>query len=239
MRASLFLVLSVLVGMVVHAEAEDAQLRHILERAVRYEDNPHAAWAEVRYAIRVAGGNSNRVVSLMKQLIGEETERDGIAGFYISEIGKYGTIADLPFLYSKVAMTNLSGMATEAVLKIDGLTTNTLSQIITFLPSGTDDAWASMRPWCRILEVAERYPTNTNVRAMAVSNAVSYASRLTSYVNVFDDCITHADPTYHTSKRRLAVMRSVRDLGVNEWQTNFVTQAIRELEAYPEANLPE
>ena len=29
------------------------------------------------------------------------------------------------------------------------------------------------------------------------------------------------------------------NLGVNEWQTNFVATAIRELEDYPEADLPE
>ena len=56
------------------ADVEDAELRHILERAVRYEDNPHAAMSEIRYAIQIAGGNTNRVVSLMKQMIVEGTE---------------------------------------------------------------------------------------------------------------------------------------------------------------------
>ncbi len=89
----------------------------------------------------------------MKQLIVEGTEDVQTDKFYISEIGKYGTNSDLPFLYQRVATSNL----------------------------------------CE-----------------------------------------HA-----TSKRRLAVLRPVRDLGVSEWETNFVAQTIRELEAYPEANLPE
>ena len=74
---------------------------------------------------------------------------------------------------------------------------------------------------------------------MTLSNSVVYASQLTSYVNVFDLCLMDADPTYATSKRRLSVLRSVRALGANKWQTNFVERTIRELEAYPEANLPE
>ena len=89
----------------------------------------------------------------MKQLIVEGTEDVQTDKFYISEIGKYGTNSDLPFLYQRVATSNL----------------------------------------CE-----------------------------------------HA-----TSKRRLAVLRSAQSLGVSDFQTNFVAQTIRELEAYPEANLPE
>ena len=227
------------IPMIATGEATDDQLKNILHRATQYIDDPHGGPGEVRYAIRLSNNDTNRVVSLMKQLIVEGTERDTIDGFYISEIGKHGTSADLPFLYSQVAMTNLSGVAAEAVLKIDGLTTNTLTQILASLPSGTGDPWVPTRAWFKIFEAAKRQPVGETTKMAVVSNAVLYASRLTSYVNVFDGCIIRADPTYRTSKRRLAVMRSVRDLGVNEWQTNFVTQTIRELEAYPEANLPE
>ena len=240
MRASLLLVLSVLVGMIVHAEVEDARLRHILERAVRYEDNPRASWSEVRYAIQEAGGNSNRVVSLMKQLINEGPERDGITGFYLSEIGKHGTIADLPFLYPWVETSRFCEVATEAILKIEGLTTNSLTQVTALLPKGKNrEAWGAMCSRARLLQAARILPVSSPIRALTVSNAVQYAFRETEYPSSFDKSIRLTDPTYAMSKRRLAALRSVRDLGVNEWQTNFVTQAIRELEAYPEANLPE
>ena len=38
-----------LFAVLARADVEDAELRHILERAVRYEDNPHAAVSEIRY----------------------------------------------------------------------------------------------------------------------------------------------------------------------------------------------
>ena len=49
------------------ADATDAQLREILHRAVCYIDDPYGGPGEVRYAIRLSGDNTNRVVSLMKQ----------------------------------------------------------------------------------------------------------------------------------------------------------------------------
>jgi len=222
------------------AEIEDAQLRHILDRAIRYEDNPHASWGEVRYAIRCrASGNSNRVVSLMKQLISEGTEDAEATMFYLSEIGKHGTRTDLPFLYQRIATTNLCRTATEAVLEIEGLTTNSVALITSSLPSGPGDPWMPMSAYCRLLEASEKLSACDSAKLLTISNAICYASRLTSYVNVFDDCLIRADPTYRMSKRRLAALRSAHNLGVNEWQTNFVISAIRELVAYPEANLPE
>ena len=224
--------------MVAVADVTDAQLRHILERATRYEDNPHASWGEIRYAIREAGGNSNRVVSLMKQMIVEGMEDDA-AMFYILEIGKYGTSSDLPFLYQRVATSNLCEHATMAVLDIEGLTTNSLTQITTLLPERSNCAWSVLCSHGWLLEYARRLPGGSPLRALVVSNAVLYAMHETGHPSSFDGSLTRADPTYATSKRRLAALRSVRNLGVSEWETNFVVQAIRELEAYPEANLPE
>ena len=163
------------------ASSSDEELRYTLCRATQYIDNPHGSRAAVRYAIQQAGGDSNRVVSLMKQMIGEGSE-SSTAAFYITEIGKYGTTNDLPFLYRQVAATNLCETVTRAILAIEGLT---------------------------------------------------------NYVDILDGSITRVDSSYRMSKRRLGVLRAVQNLGVNEWQTNFVATAIRELEAYPEANLPE
>ena len=240
MKMILAMILSLL-GSVVVADVTDAQLRHVLERATRYEDNPHASWGEIRYAIREAGGNSNRVVALMKQLIEEGLQRNGSTRFYLSEIGKYGTSSDLPFLYQRVSETNLCETATKAILKIEGLTTNSLMRFTTLIPDELPGVWNPwpVHAWCRLLEASKKFPADSEIRALTMSNAVQYATRQRESVELFDGCLKHADPTYRMSKRRLAVLRSVRDLGVNEYQTNYVTNAINELVAYPEADLPE
>ena len=228
-----------LFAVLARADVEDAELRHVLERAVRYEDNPHAAVSEIRYAIQVAGGNTNRVVSLMKQLIVEGTEDAETDMFYISEIGKYGTSSDLPFLYRKVTTADYCASATEAILRIEGLTTNSLTQIMSSLPDSPRGNKKSAYAWCRILDVVTKSPSDEPIRTFALSNAVQFVSRQTESADWLDRGLIRIEPPYRMSKRRLAALRSVQSLGVGEWQTNYIAQAIRELEAYPEANLPE
>ena len=228
-----------LFAVLARADVEDAELRHILERAVRYEDNPHAAVSEIRYAIQVAGGNTNRVVSLMKQLIVEGGEDVQTDKFYISEIGKYGTSSDLPFLYQKVTTVDYCASATEAILRIEGLTTNSLTRIMSSLPDSPRGNKKSAYAWCRILDVVTKSPSGEPIRTFALSNAVQFVSRQTESADWLDRGLIRIEPPYRMSKRRLAALRSVQSLGVGEWQTNYIAQAIRELEAYPEANLPE
>lgn len=78
----------------------------------------------------------------------------------------------------------------------------------------------------------------------AMSNLVEECSyRFFSADQVYDGwydglvCARLAD--YRLSKRRLRVLRSVFELGLNKYNEMFVTNAINELVAYPEADLPE
>ena len=54
-----------------------------------------------------------------------------------------------------------------------------------------------------------------------------------------DRNLVSTDPSYRFSKRRLAVMRAVSVKTLNDYQANYVTNAINELIAYPEADLPD
>ena len=238
-KCLLTIVASVMCASFARADVADTRLLEILERAVSFIDNPDGGPGEVQYAIELTGNDTNRVVSLMKQLVDEGTKRKGALRFYISEIGKYGTSSDLPFLYQGVASSNLCEDATMAVLRIEGLTTNALTQITTLLPAGRDCAWSVMCSHAWLLEYARKLPDGSPLRALTVSNAVQHAFCETAYPSSFDKSLRLTDPTYTISKRRLAALRSVQSLGVGAFQTNFVAQTIRELEAYPEANLPE
>lgn len=221
------------------AEVADARLLEILERAVSFIDDPDGGPGEVQYAIELAGNDTNRVVALMKQLVDEGAMRKGALRFYISEIGKYGTSSDLPFLYQKVTTVDYCASATEVILKIEGLTTNSLTRIVASLPDSPNGNKKSAYAWCRILDVVTKCPSGEPIRTFALSNAVQFLSRQTESADWFDRGLIRIEPPYRMSKRRLAALRSVQSLGVGEWQTNYIAQAIRELEAYPEASLPE
>ena len=116
-KCLLTIVASVMCASFARADVADTRLLEILERAVSFIDNPDGGPGEVQYAIELTGNDTNRVVSLMKQLVDEGTKRKGALRFYISEIGKYGTSSDLPFLYQGVASSNLCEDATMAVLR--------------------------------------------------------------------------------------------------------------------------
>ena len=67
----------------------------------------------------------------------------------------------------------------------------------------------------------------------------AYAATANQCFRRLDESLMRTDPSYGTSRRRLAVLRSVTDLGVNVYQAAYVTNAIAELVAYPESELPE
>ena len=238
-KCLLTIVASVMCASFARADVADTRLLETLERAVSFIDNPDGGPGEVQYAIELTGNDTNRVVSLMKQLVDEGTKRKGALRFYISEIGKYGTSSDLPFLYQKVTTADFCASATEAILRIEGLTTNSLTQIMSSLPDSPRGNKKSAYAWCRILDVVTKCPSGEPIRTFALSNAVQFVSRQTESADWLDRGLIRIEPPYRMSKRRLAALRSVQSLGVGEWQTNYIAQAIRELEAYPEANLPE
>ena len=74
---------------------------------------------------------------------------------------------------------------------------------------------------------------------MARNCALRYARSANRYVMDVDAVFIETDSTYRNSKRRLAVLRSAYGLGVSQYQIAYVTNAINELVAYPEADLPE
>ena len=221
------------------ADVDDGQLRLVLDRAARYIDNPGAGRSEVCYAIQLAGGDTNRIVAIMKDLAASGSTRRGIAGFYVAEIGKYGTSQDVAFLCQMLASTNHCASAVLSLFRIEGITTNSVSLVASSLPRQDMTNWRVDSAWKMFADEVREKCVDGLARGMAISNLVEYASLQNHSPERIDRSIRRLDPTYERSKRRLGVLRAVQDLGVNEWQTNFVTTAIRELEAYPEANLPE
>lgn len=63
MRLLLIIALMLTIASAAHAEADDDQLRAVLERAARYIDNPGAGRSEVRYAIQLASGETAKTRS--------------------------------------------------------------------------------------------------------------------------------------------------------------------------------
>lgn len=77
------------------------------------------------------------------------------------------------------------------------------------------------------------------VRAFAMETACGFASNVNQCHKWLDEAIMRHDVSYRYSRRRLSVLRSVRSRGINQYSYSYVTNAISELVAYPEADLPD
>ena len=77
-----------------------------------------------------------------------------------------------------------------------------------------------------------------------IKNAVEqrvlcFAKRSGLYNGHFDSCLSRRMPGYQFSKRRLNVLRDAERNMIIRFNEAFITNAINELVAYPEADLPE
>ena len=69
--------------------------------------------------------------------------------------------------------------------------------------------------------------------------ALNYAQNVSTMHMSLDKALLDVDSSYRYSKRRLSVMRAAQNRCWNELLTNYVTNAINELVAYPESELPD
>ena len=161
----------------------------------------------------------------------------------IDELGKYGTTAQLPFLYSCATNPIIGDRAVRSVLNIEGVTSNSIDIAQRYLMSTNvfprakqhDRSLVCEELLTRVFESDDLSP----FRPLCLSNALDFAQNVNTMHISLNDAIIAADPTYQYSKRRLAVMRAAQNRCVNQGLYNYVTNAINELVAYPEANLPD
>ena len=132
--------------------------------------------------------------------------------------------------------------ATEAILRIEGITSNSVAAVDRYFAevSGEiDDGWNHLS----ILSLMKRILSEHESSVVATNLVRSCMTRESLVNNVcprqIDESICRFDTGYVTSRRRLSALRAVYALGLNEYQIGYVTNAINELVAYPESELPE
>ena len=210
---------------------------------------------EIRFA-----GNTNRLACVLSEFAFTNDER--IATRSVRQLVKYGTSTQLPFLYSCATNPTLGKIAVEAVLRIEGVTSNSLDIVHSYLFQTNQFSFANIgdRTYlCHDLVMKVFSDSSLNCyRSRVLGMALDFEANVNITPNLVDMAIISVDPGYHHSKRRLAVLRAAkqrldydaqfilpsnyeveRRIGVYNFQTNYLTNAINELVAYPEANLPD
>jgi hypothetical protein len=186
-------------------------------------------------------GDTNRMLRLLSDLIA--TNDEWICTLSMWQYGKYATKSELPFLYSCASNSIRGRHALEAILRIDGVSTNTL-QVLDHYMSLTNAVAISNNTErlfvCKIFSFTIFGDCALiSYRPIIKQIILDFARRKKSkYVNA-DRLLCDIDPSYKISKRRLTSMRMAVEHGLNDMQTNYVHSTIRSLESYPEADLPD
>ena len=239
MRSAILMVLA-LCAVACYAEGEDmsdAKVKRMLVASNCYIDNPNAAEQMFQNAWRRCCGDTNRFARLLCEVA--RTNNVDIAENMISSLGWYGTPAQLPFLYSMTTNVQHGASAVESIMRLEGLTSNLVNFAGAYL-SMTNASLKLQADVCKsLLSAAANTNMVSSARQCARDMVYRYALRANGSVMYIDYVFTTGDSSYRFSKRRLAVMRSVSALGVHPSSASYVTNAINELVAYPEANLPE
>ena len=186
-------------------------------------------------------GDTNRLARLIAELA--QTNDVELSSQMVETLGEYGTVEQLPFLYSCATNPAIGDLAVKAVLRIEGVTSNSIAIAQSYLLSSNEFSRAKQHDRSlvceELLKSAFELPELSEYRPLCLSVAREFARNVNTMHISMDDAIVANDPSYRYSKRRLAVMRSAQYRCVNPGLYTYVTNAINELVAYPEADLPD
>ena len=235
------IVMSMMLGMIACSAQSDAvsddEIRDMVVHSGFYIDNGRAAKEEFIGAKDLCAGDTNRFARILCELA--QTNHLRIADRMIRCLGRHGTSAQLPFLYSMATNEQHGATAVKSILRLEGVTSNSIDVTGMYL-SMTNVDFEYRADACKaLLRAAAPSCVTTGICQMARNCALRYARSANRYVMDVDAVFIETDSTYRNSKRRLAVLRSAYGLGVSRYQIAYVTNAINELVAYPEADLPE
>ena len=218
-------------------DTSDNWIKEMLVGSNCYIDNPDAAERMFQNARRRCAADTNRFARLLCEVA--QTNDIMIAEDMINSLGVYGTAAQLPFLYSMATNEQHGAAAVKSILRLEGVTSNSVAIAGTYL-SMTNITQRDRSAVCDIFFNAVKTSNVPDALKQEGENVtLRYAGTANLYFRRMDEAMIRTEPSYRQSRRRLVVLRSVHSLGVSPYQLAYVTNAINELVAYPEADLPE
>ena len=187
------------------------------------------------------GVDTNRLARILVEVA--QTNNAWYSEMAMRELVKYGSAEQLPFLYSCATNPAIGDLAVKTVLRIEGITSNSVSSAqryfaLTNVPDSVDRSRTSICADLITLSGLDGVDASWRSNAMEVAAHFIAAPDCNAYW--LDRLLLERDASYQHSKRRLANLRNSVAYAT-QWNFiyNYVTNAINELVAYPEANLPD
>ena len=238
-RNAMLAILALATAFVCSAEDDnsDEKIKRLIVGSNFYIDNPDASYRMFMNARRRCGTDTNRFARLLAEVA--QTNNNWVAQDAISSLGVYGTSAQLPFLYSMATNEQHGATAVKSILRLEGVTSNSVDVTGMYL-SMTNIIQRDRSEICSFFfNAVKTSDVSAALKERGECVALRYAGTANLYFRRMDEAMISTKPAYRLSKRRLAVLRSAYELGVSQYQIAYVTNAINELVAYPEADLPE
>ena len=207
----------------------DAQVRRALNLIYDRFEGPHRSSVNALFAHRM-NYDTNQFVRVAKEM----AEADEYIAPALTIISKYDLQQGITYLYgyttnenSKVAFT-----ACRLILGREGLTSNSVATVAALLSSDAPQLDTERKDLCRqMLQQARQEGVSEEMRGLAGRCAKDFAAADCSYVKAVDEAIVAFDPTYQYSTNRLETLRASLGGDINDYQRNYVTNAIHEIEA--------
>ena len=233
----LLIVVAVTCGARAENDAEDSHIKSMIVDSECYIDNSRASERMYNNARMRCAGDTNRFARLLFELA--QTNKVYLADRMICLLGFDGTSAQLPFLYSMATNEQHGASAVKSILRLEGVTSNSVDVTDMYL-SMTNIVQRDRSEICGFFfNAVKTSNVSVAIKERGECVALRYARSANLYFRRMDEAMISTEPAYRNSKRRLAVLRSAYSLGVSQYQIAYVTNAINELVAYPEADLPE
>ena len=215
----------------------DEKIKSVIVGAWCYIDNPNASERAFNAAFALCESDTNRFARLLSEIA--LTNVNLFAETAVNVLGYYGTPAQLPYLYSVVTNEIRGAEAAKAILRIEGVTTNSILAVSNCIKRIEIDDYERYKAFRDFVEKVYCLAADNPNRNIGIGLINDHVRNENMYCKGIDKLLIKVDPSYRTSKRRLADLRSAINRGVHEFQLNYITNAINELVAYPEADLPE
>ena len=257
--------LAVFCEMCVAVQGTDEEVRRRIVGFLRPKCGGHLTRGEVLRnpeldAIVGLQEDTNRLARILAELA--QTNDAWYAEMAMWQLEKYATSEQLPFLYSCATNTVVGDRAVKTVLRIEGVNSNSINVVQNFLMQTNRFPVANIAvrsDLCvDLLTMVFSNPALNDIRPLVIDIVENFERNVDVTPNAVDAMLISVDDSYHYSKRRLEILREAmrrqcielqdivhgnhevwRRTHVYNFQTNYLQNAINELVAYPEANLPD
>ena len=214
-----------------------------IARLARFEDVDESV---DRALLQQCNNDTNRFCRIARELYMTNVN-DRVKSQALSMFWSFGTSQDEPFLETCILDLKHGEYALRIMNHIEGFTSNSVLRTARYHAVtnqevfNTDkDAYSNRGSALNNLAFAASKPNvNIALRKFTSDYIFSYASNNCYQIGTSDRALIKLDPTYKNSKRRLGLLRLAQSVVLGPFSAEYVTNAINELVAYPEANLPE